>query len=96
MKSAITKMKSTLVVFIILSLSTLLNIVEMSKGSNELSNKSVMDVIEVILNHHEYKALTSQEQLRLLIIIYNLLESHYMKRDVTTSKLSTLKSVEIE
>ncbi len=68
----------------------------MSKGSNELSETSIMDVIQNILNDQEFLALNPQEQLRVLIIIYNFFKSYYMKSDVTTSKLSTLKSVEIE
>ena len=90
LKLTISKMKSTLAVFVIISL-TLLNIVEISKGSNQLSNTSMMDVIQSILNHHEFITLNPREQLHVLVAIYNLLKGHYFKRDVTTSMPSTWK-----
>jgi len=44
------------------------------------TNPSIMDVIESILKDPEFLALELKQQLNVLIIIYNMLESHYKAR----------------
>jgi hypothetical protein len=47
---------------------------------NETKQPNLMDIIEAILNDPEFVSLKPQEQLRILIAIYNLLET-YQRRN---------------
>jgi hypothetical protein len=56
-------------------------------GNNkDVAPKSMMDIIHNILEDPEYLALDSQRQLRVLITVYEILESHYKRLHTVEQK----------
>ena len=62
---------------------------------DKVFSPNLIDIIQSILNDPEYKALSYEQQLQVLIMLYNYLESVYKtksditKRDVDSSMMAT-------
>jgi hypothetical protein len=74
-------MKFIFITFMFVSLA-LVFMVEKNFAKQNLEKPSLMDVIQRILVDPEFLALEAEEQLRLLIIIYNILNSEYNQRSM--------------
>ena len=63
--------------------------VESSQTDNERGesqNVSLMDIIQSILNDPEFLALSNKQQLHVLILMYNAIESHYKNMGIVNKK----------
>ena len=67
-------MKLITLIFVFLALAFTF---EKNTAQKNEANLSTMDILQSILSDPEFLALRSQEQLRIWLIIYNILESHY-------------------
>ena len=64
--------------------------VETSDISNERGESeklTLMDIIQSVLIDPEYLALSSKQQLHVLIVMYNIIEGHLQKQSMTGKKM---------
>ena len=74
-------MKSKLIAFVFLSLAlTYLIERNMAHIEGKLIKKTIMDIIQNIISDPEFLALDPNRQLRVLIMVYNLLDKHFMAK----------------
>jgi hypothetical protein len=56
-------------------------------ANNQEKPKSLMETLEAILNDPEFVSLNPQQQLRVLVIMYEILESHLKSQEsINTNK----------
>jgi hypothetical protein len=78
-----TKMKLIVTItfmFIALSFAFKVETSDISNERGESNNSILMDIIQSVLNDPEYFALSSKQQLHVLIVMYNIMEDHLQKQ----------------
>jgi hypothetical protein len=84
-----TKMKflfTTTFMFVTFAFAFMAETTHLSNQRDKSENVSLMDIIQSVLNDPEFLALSSKQQLHVLIVMYNAIEAHYNKQGFIDKK----------